>query len=377
MSPISRLRYVSFTILLALVFSPAAAAETFEPTPVETDAQGVRWFDARVFGIEGQGWTETKSPFDRLPAKAEGVVRPAVWNLSRNSAGLCVRFKTNASTLSARWELTSGRLGLPHMAASGASGLDLYVKTDDGQWRWAATGMPKAKKNSVKLITGIPEKERDYLLYFPLYNSVTKVELGFPAGSTVAKAQPWSRKPIVFYGTSITHGACASRPGMVHTAILGRRLGYPVINLGFSGNGTMDPEIGELMAELDAAVYVIDCLPNMQSKQIEQRIEPLVKQLRAARPETPILLVEDRTYANAFLYPAKQKRHAASRRALREGYERLSAAGINGLHYLPGEHLLGADGDDTVDSSHPTDLGFFRQANAFEEVLRPLLSEKQ
>ncbi len=139
----------------------------------------------------------------------------------------------------------------------------------------------------------------------------------------------------------------------------------------------MDPEIGELMAELDAAVYVIDCLPNMQSKQIEQRIEPLVKQLRAARPETPILLVEDRTYANAFLYPEKQARHVASRRALREGYERLSAAGINGLHYLPGAHLLGADGDDTVDSSHPTDLGFFRQANAFEEVLRPLLLEKQ
>ncbi len=369
------LRHPSYLLVLALLCCVASAAEKIDTAAVEPDAEGIRWFDVRLLGIEGQGWSETKAPFDRLPAKAEGVVRPAVWNLSRNSAGLCVRFKTDSPELFARWELVSSRLALPHMAASGASGLDLYVKTEQGVWRWVATGMPKAQTNNAKLVTGVPRKEREYLLYFPLYNSLKSLEIGIEADSTLAKAEPRTRKPLVFYGTSITHGACASRPGMVHTAILGRKLDHPVINLGFSGNGTMDAEVGELLAELDPAVYIIDCLPNMREQQIRQRIEPLVMTLRKARPDTPILLVEDRTYANAFFYPEKQERHEASRRALREGYQHLIDAGVINLHYLPGEHLLGADGEDTVDSSHPTDLGFFRQATAFEEVLKPVLDE--
>jgi len=370
-----RKRIYGLGLLLATAIcgwmAPPLGAADLEPT--ETDEKGIRWFDAREFGVEGQGWTDTKAPYDRLPSKAEGVVRPPVWNLSRNSSGLCVRFKTDAPELYARWELVSDRLAMPHMPATGVSGLDVYVKTDEGKWHWAATGQPKAQKNNAKLITGIPAKEREYLVYFPRYNSLKSIEFGFPKESSVAKAEPRTRKPIVFYGTSITHGASASRPGMVHTAILGRRLNYPIINLGFSGNGTMDMSIAELLGELDPAVYVIDCLPNMQGKQVAERIEPLVKKIREARPETPIVLVEDRTYANAFLYPAKQKRHEGSRKALREGYERLTEAGVKNLHYLPGAELLGEDGDDTVDSSHPTDLGFYRQANAFESVLRPLL----
>ena len=104
-----------------------------------------------------------------------------------------------------------------------------------------------------------------------------------------------NRKPLVFYGTSITQGGCASRPGMVHTAILGRWLDRPVINLGFSGNGTMDPEMADLMAELDPALYILDCLPNINAAQVAKRVVPFVRTLRKARPETPILLVEDLT----------------------------------------------------------------------------------
>lgn len=349
------------------------AGEEIDTSAVKPDADGFRWFDVRLLGVEGQGWRQTKDPFDRLPAKAEGVVRPPVWKLSRHSAGLCVRFSSDAPVIFAEWELTESRLALPHMPASGVSGLDLYVKADNGQWRWAAMGRPTAQKNRLKLITGIPRADREYWLYFPLYNGLKSLKLGIDSQSKLAAAAPRERKPIVFYGTSITQGACASRPGMVHTAILGRRLGYPVINLGFSGNGRLDFEVGELMAELDPAVYVIDCLPNLRGKQVAERIDPIVMTLRKARPKTPILLVEDRTYANAFLYPGKQQRHKQSRKALREGYDRLKAAGVEHLHYLPGDELLGADGEDTVDSSHPTDLGFLRQAVAFEAAIKPLL----
>ncbi len=147
------------------------------------------------------------------------------------------------------------------------------------------------------------------------------------------------------YGTSITQGACASRPGMVHTAILGRRFDRPVINLGFSGNGRMETEVVELMAELDAAVYVIDCLPNITAQEVLARTKPCIQILRKAHPQTPVLLVEDRSYADSFLISAKRERNRTSRQALWKVYEELKTAGDKYLYYLEGEQLLGDDNE--------------------------------
>ena len=155
---------------------------------------------------------------------------------------------------------------------------------------------------------------------------------------------------------------------MVHTAILGRRFNYPVINLGFSGNGRMEPEMADLLAELDPSVYVLDCLPNMNGQMVGERVAPFVERLRRARPKTPILLVEDRTYSDAFFVPSRRQRNEENHRELLRTYSRLKSEGVKHLHYLPGNRLLA-----TVDGSHPTDLGFMRQADAFYEVLRPIL----
>ncbi len=373
-------RITSLALLLFLLVAPVAKPDELKPldtSQAKSDPTDSRlWYDIQLLPIEGQGWTETKSDYDRLPARAEGKVRSAVWNLSRHSAGIVVRFVTDASTIHARWTLTSARLAMPHMAATGVSGLDLYVRGRQRQWRWLACAAPTKQTNTVTLIAGIPEGQRTYLLYMPLYNGVSSVEIGIPQGKTLAAApsRPEShRKPIVFYGTSITHGACASRPGMVHTAILGRRFDRPVINLGFSGNGRMEPEVAELMAELDAAVYVIDCLPNISAQDVLARTKPCLQILRKAHPQTPILLVEDRSYADSFLVTAKRERNRSSRAALRKVYEELKAAGEKHLYYLKGEQLLGDDNEGTVDSSHPTDLGFMRQANAFAVILGPIL----
>lgn len=338
----------------------------------------LNWTDLRELGVEGQGWSETKAAYDRLPARAETTVRAAVWGLSRHSAGIHVRFITDATNIHARWAVTSSNLAMPHMAATGVSGLDLYVKTEKGDWRWLAVGKPDRQTNSASLISNLPPGRREYLLYLPLYNGTHSVEVGVPAGATVSKAGAWgsgTRKPMLFYGTSILHGACASRPGMVHSAILGRRFQFPHINLGFSGNGKMEPELADLLAELDPSVYVLDCLPNMTAKEVTDRVEPFVRKLRAAHPTTPILLVEDRNYADAFLVANKRERNLSSQAALREAYARLRKSGVKELHYLRGADLLGEDGEATVDSSHPNDLGFMRQAEAHAKVLGPILKK--
>ncbi|HWB08239.1 MAG TPA: SGNH/GDSL hydrolase family protein [Pirellulales bacterium] len=365
----------SLTLLLAPIWQ-ATGAERLDSSRATASANGaVLWYDLGELGIEGKGWSETKAVYDRLPAKAEKMVREPVWNLSRQAAGLCARFVTDAPTLLVRWSLSSANLAMPHMPATGVSGVDLYVKTEQG-WRWLACGFPAAQSNEAVLVQGLPQTEREYMLYLPLYNGVTKVEVGIPKEHALAKAPPRPAprdKPIVFYGTSITQGGCASRPGMVHTAILGRRLDRPVINLGFSGNGKMEPELATLLAELDPAVYVLDCLPNMSAQEVSERVEPFVRTLRAARPATPIVLVEDRNYTDGFLVTSKRQRNEASQAALRAAFDRLAADGVEGLHYLPGKDLLGDDGEATVDSSHPTDLGFVRQAAAFQGVLEQAL----
>ena len=335
---------------------------------------GVAFYNVQDWGVEGRGWNDTKRYFDRLPGKAEGVVRPPVWSLSRDSAGMVARFETDATEIWVRYTLLSDRLAMAHMPATGVSGVDLYAKHEGG-WRWLAIAQPTSKAMKLKLTEGLDPGRREYLLYLPLYNGVDALEIGVPEGAAFVPEPPRKEKPIVFYGTSICQGGCASRPGMLYTAILGRRLDRPVINLGFSGNGTMDASIGDLLGELDAAVYVIDCLPNMQAEAVAERTEPLVRQLRKARPEAPIVLVEDRTYDYAFLKKGARDRHATSRAALKAAYEGLVADGVKGLYYVPGDTLLGADGESTVDGSHPNDLGMMRMADALEPVLRPLLGK--
>ena len=354
-----------------LALQGATAAVTNAPPPT------LAWHDVTTWGVEGRAWTdmERKRWFDRLPAAAEGKVTTNVWSLSRDSAGMMVRFKTDATVIWTRYTLRSDRVAMPHMPATGVSGVDLYARDTHGQWRWINVTKPDKKDVCQMLINDLAPGLREFAGYLPLYNGVEKLEIGVPPDAKFEGLPPRSAKPIVFYGTSITHGACASRPGMVHTAILGRRFDRPVINLGFSGNGRMDAAVGELMAKIDAAVYVIDCLPNMGPADVRQKCVPLVKLLRAARPQTPIVLVEDRRYTNAWLRPEKDKFHTENHAALREAFAALQKEGVQQLYYLPGDALLGDDNEGSTDGSHPSDLGFWRQSAAFEPVLKMALGQ--
>lgn len=344
-------------------------AQTAAPAP-ELD-----WVDAKKLTVEGLGFKDVKSPYDRLPGRAEGVVPAPVWNLSRDSAGALVRFTAATTAIHARWTITNQNLAGANITAIASSGLDLYAKTDAGRWRWLGMGQPKFPESNAALITGIPATERDFMVYLPLRNGVTSLEFGVPKGASIkpGPARAVGSKPILFYGTSITHGIGASRAGMTHVAMLGRTFNREVINLGFSGNGRMEPEVLKFVAELDPAVFVLDCLPNMNAQQVTERTVPGVKQLREIHPSTPILLVEDRNIQTGFLVEARRKANDANHAALREAFAQLQAEKVPQVYYLEGANLLGDDGEGTVDGSHPTDLGFTRQAAEFERVLRPVL----
>jgi hypothetical protein len=375
-----RLLCVITTASVAFAQAPAAPKKAAAPkaaAPKQVVEPKLTWHDVTKWGVEGRafGDMERKRWFDRLPAVADGKVTSAVWGLSRDSAGMMVRFKTDATLIWADYTLSKERLAGANMTAIGASGLDLYARDAQGKWRWVGVTHPSKKVVREQIVSGLAPGYREYAVYLPLYNGVENLSLGVPPDAKFEELPPRAEKPIVFYGTSITHGASASRPGMVHTAILGRRFDRPVINLGFSGNGRMDAAVGELLTKIDAAVYVIDCLPNMGAADVRQKCIPLVKQLREARPTTPIVLVEDRRNTNSWILPARNQHHSDNHAALREAFATLQKEGVSGLYYLGGDDLLGHDDEASTDGSHPSDLGFVRQSDLFEPVLRAALKQ--
>jgi GDSL-like lipase/acylhydrolase family protein/SGNH-like hydrolase/esterase family protein len=374
---------IAFALTLNALEAQAAAPATQPASPSTQPAvaapgePSLDWHDVTKWGVEGRAWTDMERQrwFDRFPSAAQPKVTEKVWALSRDSAGMMARFKTDATAISAHYVLRSERLASPNMTAIGGSGIDLYARDENGKWRWVGVTKPDKKEVRQAILSGLAPGFREYAAYLPLYNGIESLEIGVPPGAKFEGLAPRNDKPIVFYGTSITHGASASRPGMVHTAILGRHLDRPVINLGFSGNGKMDIGVGEFMAKIEAAVYVIDCLPNMGPAEVRQKCPPLVQLLKSARPGTPIVLVEDRRFANAWIWPAKQKLHDENHAALREVFEKLRKEGVQKLYYIPGDALIGDDHEGSTDGSHPNDLGFVRQAAVFEPVLREALGQ--
>jgi hypothetical protein len=366
---------LALATLLALPFTGTAQpAPAAQPKAAAKPAPELQWHDVSTWGLEGRAFPDAPrlNYYDRLPADAQKTVTPAVWGLSRDSAGMMVRFRTDATSIHAHYKLTKAALAMPHIPATSVSGLDLYARDKDGRWRWVQVVKPTAQEMNLEIIGGLDAGEREYAVYLPIFNGVQLLEIGVPKKAKFEPLAPRA-KPIVFYGTSITHGACATRSGMVHTAILGRRFDLPVVNLGFSGNGRMDKAVGDYLNQIDAAVYVIDCLPNMGPKEVAEKCVPLVHQLRAAHPDTPIVLVEDRRNTNEWILASRRKHHDDNHAALKAAYEELKKEGQAKLYYIPGDHLYGDDADGATDGSHASDLGFFRQADIFEPVLREAL----
>ncbi|MFM7320180.1 MAG: SGNH/GDSL hydrolase family protein [Armatimonadota bacterium] len=332
--------------------------------------QDNRWIDAGSLVVEGRAW-EDAAPWTRLPDRARGTVRPPVWDLSRNAAGVAVRFTARGKVVRARWTVTENQGEWPHFTATGRSGVDLYVRDPRGRWRYAQVGIPRGVANEMSA-SFADAGPRECLLYAPLYNGLRSLAVSGETADAIAPppARPEAKaRPVLVYGTSIVQGGCASRPGMAWPSILTRALDRPLLNLGFSGNGWMEPEMAALLAETDPALFVIDCLWNcghLPAGELERRVEHLARSLRTARPGSPILFVGQ---SQARTAPGESELTRRQENVVR----RLRRAGVPGLHTTPGRPLNGDDDEATVDSVHPSDLGMVRHAQTLLPVVRKLL----
>lgn len=360
-------------------------------------ASELKYYDVRELGLPviGRGFadcirendTVSDGYYTRLPASMQGKVRKAVWDLGQNSSGIAVRFRSDSKCIGARWKLLNN-FGMAHMAATGVKGLDLYALGDDNQWHFAGTAQPNGKVSSNVFIRKMDGRMREYLIYLPLYDGVTSLEIGIDSTASLLmpenpdllplSAENPAEGAILVYGTSVTQGGCATRPGMSFTSILERKLHRQTINLGFSGNGRMDGIIAEAIARVPASVYVIDCLANCTYDIIRDSTEYFIRTIAEANPQTPILMLSNYCYPYHWL-DAQFREDAAKENALwKEFCDRLRKEGYKNIRYIDlysdcnmKKSAIGPDREGTVDGVHMTDLGFLRYA----ETLLPYLEK--
>jgi lysophospholipase L1-like esterase len=260
------------------------------------------------------------------------------------------------------------------MTAIASRGLDLYIKKND-QWIFAGAGRPGDSESTThKIVSNMADGDKECLLFLPLYDEMLSLEIGIKEGTTIYPLQVRWKARIVIYGSSITQGASASRPGMAYPAQLSRDLGYEVVNLGFSGSGKMEESVGRMVADVDDAdLFILDCAANPSPEQIAERTESFVKQIRARHPHVPILMIESVVREGGNFDQKVQKRVSDQNTNFRNAYTRLVENGMEQLYLINGDDLLGHDHEGTADGTHPNDLGFDRMLKVIEPKVREIM----
>ena len=360
-------------LCLSLLFIIGCQEKNCNNILYSCDFNNIKYYGEESFLLEGTFIHDSlkENRYDRLPASYKEIVREPVWDLSKHSSGLSIRFLSNSSVITTKWEVLNN-FSMDHMPDTGIKGVDLYFKNND-EWQYINTGVPVGFNNEYKLVENMDNELREYKVFLPLYDGIKNIEIGVDSLSFVKRPMSNEKKPIVFYGTSITQGACASRPGMAHTNIISRKLDRDVINFGFSGNGRMEEPIANLISDSNPIFYVIECMPNMYPPDlVSSNTIPLINTIRAKDSDTPIILVDLFTSPLTALDKNAITGTSEMNNALKTQYDKMINSGYNNIIYLETQSALGNDFEGTVDAVHFTDLGFIRYSDflvkKFEEL---------
>jgi len=323
------------------------------------------------FVLEGFPWYEKGKPLYRLPADTKPKdISGGVWYLAKHTSGGVVRFRTDSPYIVVKASILSPDRIMGLMPATGSSGFDLYANKD--------TYVKSA--NPMRNITKIPDpftqilyngkrQMRDYTLYLPLYNGVNSLEIGTSPDAKFETPAPHKiKKPIVFYGSSITQGAAATRTSTNYCALLARKFDAPLVNLGFSGNAKGETKMAELIASLDMSAFIYDYDHNApNAAHLKKTHEPFFKIIRAAHPKLPVVMISR-------FYGATDERT----NAIKQTYLNAVKSGDKNVYFIDGRDLVKEVDPSylTVDGTHPNDLGFYLMFKNTLPVLKEAMTVK-
>ncbi len=328
--------------------------------------------DARQLTLIGKA-LPTDSFFHRIDTAAFPGIPRAVKRLLTHSAGLAISFETNSSQIAVKWCTTSQEPG-NNMTAIAQEGMDLYIKRD-GQWQYAGVARPSTHGcNEFTVVQHMAPGDKECLLYLPLYDETLSAQIGVEAGAELtAKPNPF-KKNILVYGSSIVHGASASRPGLAYPARLSRETGYNFINLGVSGNAKMEAAVAEMIATMPMDAFVLDCVPNSSPEQVTERTANLVNTIRAKHPNAPIIAIQSIIREGGNFDESIAKRVAEQNGNFLREIHQLQRKDKH-LYLITAENLLGDDHEGTTDGTHPNDLGFDRMLQEIRPAVLEILGK--
>lgn len=339
---------------------------------------------SKKFLIEGLAFFEKEHLYRRLPVNCKDTVTDAVYWLSKMPSGGQIRFRSNATKIVVHVK-SSGEYMMPHMTKVGQQGLDLYYK-EKGQRKYnfytsTTFSVPSSEFEVVLFAADMPET-RDFIINLPLYQAMDDVMIGFNKEAKLFKPRPHKHQGrILIYGTSVTQGGCANRPGMAFTNILSRKMDYEFINLGFSGSGMGEIEMANLICTIDNLdMLILDYEANGNSNDLlYQTLEPFIDRLRKTFPSIPLVVMSKTPFSvdlknNQKGMELRNKFYVFQRNMV----EKKKAAGDNNIYFVDGNKLFGnVDVDEcTVDGYHPTDLGFYLEAKNLYPILTKILKNK-
>ena len=319
------------------------------------------WFDVREEPFTIYGLYDAKNPdhtFMRMPQEVADSVSSGVSYLNRNTAGGRVRFTTDSPFVAIFCETNEPISMMSHMPLSGSQGFDLYQTDEEtGVSTFTAAFFPPPTALGETAFSGIRDvgdaKRRSFTLNFPLYGTCRRLLVGLKKDALLEKGVSYRNDlPVVFYGSSITQGGCASRPGTSYQAYLSHTLNLDYINLGFSGNACGEPEMAAYLASLPMSVFVSDYDHNAwHLEDLQKTLPPLLAGVRAVYPDMTIVQLSSPAASTGL----------ARRDYIRSHIESLQAAGDKHVFFIDGASVFEGDRalDSTVDGCHPTDLGFY------------------
>ena len=340
-------------------------------------SENIIWKDARVapFQLIGFEWIKKDSVYRRLSKEPNWKISEDVDQLADQTAGGQLRFATNSNKIILKVALLE-RSAMYHMPATGQSGFDLYVKENGNQRYLKTTRFPHDTiEYQHEFIVGKENKMQNFTLNFPLYNGVRSLWIGTENGSIINKPTAFTHSgKIVIYGTSITQGGCVSRPGMVYSNILSRKLDAEFVNLGFSGSGKGEPEIAHLINEIEGTSMIILDYEANAYETIQGNINPFIDILRKKHPKTLILIMSKIRHASAIEGSESYKLLMSNRDFQKNMVKKRRENGDNNIYFLDGSTVLGNDYSEcTVDGGHPSDLGSYRIAEALLIKIKEIL----
>ena len=339
----------------------------------KADKAGLIWFDPWESPLELSGfpWFDTDHVFRRLPVHPSHPLPEGVESLAWCTSGGKVRFKTDSGKVIIRVKLRYNEI-MDHMPRTGSNGFDLYVG-EPGREIYFQTTRSSDQEYEYQLFQQTEKKLQSITINFPLYNGVDLLQIGVEKDATVLSPEPL-KKYVAVYGTSITQGGCASRPGMASTNILSRKLKRHFCNFGFSGSGRGEPEVAHVLAELDPVMFLLDFEANAW-KDYNERLPEFIRILREAHPVTPIVVLS--CYHYSIRCVAEESYRNGNSNGQSKLIEKLRKNGDRYIWSIDGRKQLGKYGPEaTVDGVHATDLGFLLQAEFLLPHLRKLLAGK-